>query len=299
MATATSTQWYEARRYRAVALHEQGWKQCEIAAALGVTRGAVSQWMKLAYEAGPTALAAQPHSGAPRRLSTQDLWLLPDLLSHGAEAYGFSGELWTCRRVKWVIEQEFGVTYDRKHVARLLKQIGWTPQKPIVRASQRDETAIGAWRTDVAGGKKRARLERRELVFIDESGYYLLPFVARTYAPMGCTPILKVKHTRDHLSIMSGISPAGALFTMIRGEALDGEAAVAFLRHVRRCVDRKLLVVWDGSPIHRGRTMRDFLENGAARHIHLEALPPYAPDSTRMKACGVTPNASNCAMCAA
>lgn len=130
----------------------------------------------------------------------------------------------------------------------------------------------------MAGGKKRARLERRELVFIDESGCYLLPFVARTYAPMGCTPILKAKHTRDHLSIMSGISPAGGLFTMIRLEALDGKAAVAFLRHVRRCVDRKLLVVWDGSPIHRGRTMRDFLENGAARHIHLEALPPYAPD---------------------
>lgn len=121
-------------------------------------------------------------------------------------------------------------------------------------------------------------MERRELVFIDESGYYLLPFVARTYAPMGCPPVLKVFQTRDHLSIMSGISPAGALFTMIRVDALDGEAAVTFLRHVRRCVDRKLLVVWDGSPIHRGQTMREFLENGAAKHIHLEALPPYAPD---------------------
>lgn len=130
----------------------------------------------------------------------------------------------------------------------------------------------------MAGGKKRARLERRELVCIDESGYYLLPFVARTYAPMGHTPVLNVVHTRDHLSIMSGISTCGALFTMIRLDPLDGEAAVAFLRHVRRCVDRKLLVVWDGSPIHRGRTMREFLENGAAKHIHLEALPPYAPD---------------------
>lgn len=149
MAIAALTQWYEARRYRAAALHEQGWKQCDIAAALGVTRGAVSQWLKTAHEAGPTALAAQARSGAPRRLSKQDLWLLPDLLSHGAEAYGFSGELWTCRRVRRVIEQEFGVTYDRRHVARLLKQIGWTPQKPVVRASQRDETAIGAWRTDV------------------------------------------------------------------------------------------------------------------------------------------------------
>ena len=90
--------------------------------------------------------------------------------------------------------------------------------------------------------------------------------------------MLTVRHTRDHLSLMSGISPAGALFTMICVEALDGQAAVAFLQHVWRCVDRKLLVVWDGSPIHRGQTMRAFLENGAARHIHLEVLPPYAPD---------------------
>lgn len=149
MATATSTQWYEARRYRAAALYEQGWKQCDIAAALGVTSGAVSQWLKIAREAGRMALAAQARSGAPRRLSKQDLWLLPDLLSHGAEAYGFSGELWTCRRVGRVIEQEFGVTYERTYVSRLLKQIGWTPQKPVVRAKQRDETAIGAWRSEV------------------------------------------------------------------------------------------------------------------------------------------------------
>lgn len=147
MATAALTQWYEARRYRAWALCKQGWKQCDIAAALGVTAGAVSQWLKSVRQEGKTALAAQPRLGVPRRLNKQDLWLLPDMLSHGAEAYGFSGELWTCSRVGRVIEQEFGVTYDRTHVSRLLKQIGWTPQKPTVRASQRNEVAICAWRT--------------------------------------------------------------------------------------------------------------------------------------------------------
>ena len=149
MATAGSTQWYEARRYRALALRQKGWKQCDIADALGVTSGAVSQWLKTARVAGEAALAAQaqPRSGAPRRLSKQDLWLLPDVLSHGAEAYGFNGELWTCSRVGRMIEQEFGVTYDRTHVSRLLKQIGWSPQKPAVRASQRNEAAIRAWRT--------------------------------------------------------------------------------------------------------------------------------------------------------
>lgn len=279
MTTAASTDWMEARRYRALVLHKTGWRQRDIAQALGVTAGAVSQWLKSARLNGKKSLAAHDRPGAPRRLSQQDLWLLPDFLSHGAESYGFRGEIWTCGRVAQVIDQEFGVTYDRSHVSRLLKEIGWSPQKPMVRASQRDEKAIRHWRERTwPEVKQRARLERRELVFIDESGYYLLPFAARTYAPVGCPPVLKVFLTRDHLSIMSGISPSGSLFTMIREDSLNGEAAVMFLRHVRGCVERKLLVIWDGSPIHRGKIMQNFLLNGAAKHIHLEALPPYAPD---------------------
>lgn len=89
MATAASTQWYEARRYRAWALRKQGWKQCDIADALGVTPGAVSQRLKTARQDGKAALAAQPRSGAPPRLSKRDLWLLPDLLSHGLKRMAF------------------------------------------------------------------------------------------------------------------------------------------------------------------------------------------------------------------
>ena len=71
---------------------------------------------------------------------------MPDLLSHGAEVWGFRGELWTCARVAAVIEAEFGVLYSRAHVSRLLKALAWTPQRPIERASQRDEAAIAQWR---------------------------------------------------------------------------------------------------------------------------------------------------------
>ena len=74
---------------------------------------------------------------------------LPDLLSHGAEAYGFRGELWTCQRVAEVIREEFGVSYHKAHVSRLLKALRWTPQVPVERASQRDEAASEAWRVEV------------------------------------------------------------------------------------------------------------------------------------------------------
>lgn len=276
---SSSTQWKEERRFRAWALDQENWKQRTIAKALGVTEAAVSQWLHTARENGFEALRARPHPGAPPRLTRDQLWLIPEFLSHGAEAYGFRGEVWTCPRIAKVIEYEFGVSYDPAHVSRLLKQLDWTPQKPIVRASQRNETLIEQWRTETWPDlKKMARDEQRTLVFVDESGFYLLPGVVRTYAPRGQAPELRVFETRDHLSVMSCITAPGDLFTLIRWDPMTGCESVTFLKHLRYHLGPKLLVIWDGSPIHRSREVKQFLAEGAARDIHLEALPPYAPD---------------------
>lgn len=137
------------RRWRALALKQEGWKQKDIAKALGITPGAVSQWLTSVQVQGAQALCAHPHPGAVSRLSAAQLRLIPDFLSHGAEAYGFRGDVWTCARVAQVIEQEFDVSYHKAHVSRLLQALDWTPQKPIRRAAQRDETEIELWRTEI------------------------------------------------------------------------------------------------------------------------------------------------------
>lgn len=139
----------EWRRRRGLVLRRRGWSQRAIAEALGVTPGAVSQWLAAARRGGLEALRARPASGRPPKLTEGQLGLLPDFLWHGAEAYGFRGELWTCSRVAQVIEREFGVRYHKDHVSRLLKELGWTPQVPVTRAVQRDEEAIERWRDQV------------------------------------------------------------------------------------------------------------------------------------------------------
>ena len=141
--------WKEARRWRALELSQQGWPQCQIAGALGVSRPAVSQWLAAVRGQGNEALRARPHTGSPPKLAEEQLHLLPDFLSHGAEAYGFRGQVWTCARIAKVIRWEFGVAYSRSHVSRLMEQLAWSPQKPLERASQRDEVRIATWRTDV------------------------------------------------------------------------------------------------------------------------------------------------------
>jgi transposase len=138
--------WREGRRLRAFELKEQGCKHTEIADALGVTQGAVSQWMKRARQEGVQALRHKPPPGAPPRLSEDERAKLPKLLAQGAQAHGFRGDVWTCERVAIVIRREFGLSYHPAHVSRLLKKLRLSLQKPKRLADQRDEEAIEHWK---------------------------------------------------------------------------------------------------------------------------------------------------------
>ena len=264
---------------RAWQLSQAGWKQRHIANALDVTEGAVSQWVAKARSHGPAALLARHHPGPAAKLESDQMRLIPDFLGHGAEAYGFRGEVWTCARIAKVIEEEFGVSYHKGHVSRLLKELDWTPQMPIARAIQRNEQEIECWRVEVWPRlKAEAHRQRRTLVFVDESGFYLLPGKVRTYAPEGHTPVLHEWQTRDHLSVMGGVTPTGKLCVLVRQESLNGLHTIEFLKHLIRHIGGRLLVIWDGSPIHRRVAVKDFLAGAAGRGVRVERLPPYAPD---------------------
>jgi transposase len=130
----------------------------------------------------------------------------------------------------------------------------------------------------LARAQKGAIKEGRTIVFADQSGFYLLPAVVRTYAPIGQTPILREELSRDHLSAMSAITLEGRLLMVEQEHAFKGEDVVRFLKHVMRQITGKLLIIWDGSPIHRGWAVKDFLASGASERLRLEQLPGYAPD---------------------
>lgn len=270
--------WREWRRFRAWELDGQDWCHRAIAEALNVSERAVRRWLMQSRLYGPQALRAHPSPGRPSRLTPTQKGLIPDFLWHGAEAYGFRGDFWNCGRVAAVLQEEFGIRLHPGHVSRILKDLGWTPQLPITRAIQRDELEIACWRRDVWPDLlKRARRERRTLIFVDESGFYLLPALARTYAPRGRTPVLHPWQTHDHLSVMGGITLTGRFYTLARQESLNGLHTIAFLTHIRRYAER-WLVIWDGSPIHRRVEVRDYLARNCRGRIHVERLPPYAPD---------------------
>jgi transposase len=125
MGAPKKADWREERRKQAWLLKERGWKQQDIAVALGVSEGAVSQWLKRGREKGVEALNAQPSKGLTPRLNTEQKAQIPQLLAGGAKAYGFPDDIWTAQRVAIVIETAFGVRYHRDHVGRLLRESRW------------------------------------------------------------------------------------------------------------------------------------------------------------------------------
>src|SRR5258708_1701874 len=222
---------WEWRRQRAWELHEHGWWQKDIAAALGVSRAAVCQWLRRRREGGADALRTRPQPGRTARLTAEQRAEVPGLLARGAEAYGFRGDVWTARRVAVV------------NLAHLWRPLAPRSCQPLVapgglESPAAQHTGHAARRGGhsavvdraLAGPPKKAADEGSTVVWVDEAGFYLLPMAVRTWAPRGQTPIRHVTLTPDHLAATSGITLDGRLYLQTREDAFDAQGVVGFLR---------------------------------------------------------------------
>jgi len=264
---------------------QQGWKQQDIAAALGVTPGAVSQWLKHGREQGVDGLQRRPAPGPTPTLSAAQLAQLPTLLERGAEAYGFRGQVWTCKRAAEVIRRTFGVSYHPAHVSRLLHPLRQSVQRPHARAAPRSAPRRLSKRGGASAGppwkkSRRGRANRR----LGRPVWLLSP--AHGGADVGATGADAALDRAAHPRPPRGQQRDHAREALVHADARAGYHAHAddvvrllrLLRLLLRKVRGKLLVIWDGAPIHRGQPVKDFLRRGAARRLHLEQLPAYAPE---------------------
>ena len=131
--------------------------------------------------------------------------------------------------------------------------------------------------------QKKAVAEGRTILWADESGFYLLPALHRAWAPVGRTPVIRHKLSRERLSAVSAISMTGELYLAAQDHSYKGADIIRFLEQLLEEIPGKLLVIRDGAPIHRSRAVRsravkEWLGQGAARRIRLEQLPGYAPE---------------------
>lgn len=135
----------ERRRFRAVRLLKDGYQPVEVAQMVGVDRRSVRRWKAAQKAKGIAALKAVPTPGRPSKLEPSHKKILRQTLLKGASKSGFSTDLWTCPRVGKFIRKHFGIRYHVDHICRLLRSLGFSPQKPERRAIERNEAAIRRW----------------------------------------------------------------------------------------------------------------------------------------------------------
>ncbi|MFC1735154.1 IS630 family transposase [Candidatus Hydrogenedentota bacterium] len=199
----------EQRRNRAIELLEQGYQPVDVASMLGVDRRSVRRWKAAYRENGQEGINRKPAPGRPCKLGEKARQELERRLLKGAKAAGFPTDLWTCPRVARLISARFGVTYHVDHIGRLLRSLGWSPQRPQRRAAERNEEAIQGWIKEQWPRIKKTSRLRAWLVFLDESGMLMAPHVRRSWAPRGQTPIM-YQRTRAHQKV-SVIADLGLL----------------------------------------------------------------------------------------
>jgi transposase len=274
----------ERRRRHAVALLRQGESPTVVARILGVHRTTLYAWLR--KEQQPGGLAAKPRNGQAPRLADTQLAQLEQLLLQGARAHGWPNDLWTCRRIAELIRRRFGVSYHPDHVGRFLHtRLRWSCQKPQRRARERDDAEIDFWkRYEFPRILREARQRGAYVAFLDESGFFLLAAVRRTWGPQGQTPTLPAWDRRDRISVISAITVSPVrqrlnlcfrlLSTNCNAKAVD---VVNFLRLLKATLGGPLTVLWDRHGIHRKAGV---VQAYLAKHAEIvaEDFPGYAPE---------------------
>ena len=136
----------ERRRFAALKLLRQGYNQSEVSRRVKVCSQTVSRWARAVGAGGDVALAAAGRAGRKPQLDEEQRAQLVARLLEGPEKLGYQTPLWRCSRVADLIAREFGVSYHSGHVWKLLRQLKWSPQRPVGRALERDEEAIDEWK---------------------------------------------------------------------------------------------------------------------------------------------------------
>jgi transposase len=136
----------EQRRMEAAKLLKKGIPEAEVARQVGAHRQSVNRWANQLAESGRVGLRKAGRAGRKPQLNDADLKRIEKGLKGGPEALGYETSLWTSWRVAHLIEEECGVKYHPGHVWRILRQLGWSCQRPTGRALERDETVIQQWK---------------------------------------------------------------------------------------------------------------------------------------------------------
>ena len=266
---------------RTVEVIKAGMGESKAAEVFGVSRRAVSRWIRADRQGGKEALKAKPR-GRPRGGGKLKPWQCATIVNlitdRHPDQLKLPFYLWTRQAVVQLIEQRFGIRYSVYQVGRYLKQWGFTVQKPGRKAFVQCPREVQNWlENEYPLIKRQAKAENAEIQWCDEMGVRSDAASARCFSPKGQTPIVLGPGKRFGCNMISSISNRGTLRFMVFTDRFDSDVMLTFLKRLLKQMERKVFLIVDGHPVHRGRVVKNFVAEKKDQ-IQLFYLPAYSPE---------------------
>ncbi|MBK5936400.1 IS630 family transposase [Halorhodospira halophila] len=267
-----------ALRMQAIKAVRNGRTVADVADAFGINERTLYRWLSRYAEGGQKALHSKPKSGRPRKLTPEEMrWVARTVRDENPQQLKLPYALWTLSLIQELIERHLGKKLSRASVHNLMKTLGFSAQKPLYQAWQRDPELVRQWETETYPEiRKQAKREGATIYFADESGLRSDYHTGTTWSPVGETPVVEATGRRFAVNMISAVSPRGEMRFMVHQGTVNAQVFREFLRRLLVGAERPVFVIVDGHPAHKAKLVREFVESTDGM-LKLFFLPPYSP----------------------
>ena len=265
-----------------IRLRQKGWKLRAISDAIGVCHSTVRNWSRDYKNGGGKALKIKIRGrkeGEKRTLGQeQEDQIQKAVRDKCPEQLKLPFALWTRKAIQQLIKRLFSIDMPIRTVGEYLKRWGYTPQKPLRRAYEQNPKAVQKWlEEEYPAIEQRAKKEKAEIHWGDETGLRNDSQYGRSYAPRGKTPAVLLPARREHISLISTITNQGKVRFMVYENAMNADMLIKFLKRLIKDTDRKVFLILDNLRVHHSKVVREWLESHQGE-IELFFLPSYSPE---------------------
>ena len=269
-------------RNQAIRLRKSGMAYKEIGSIVGVHPTNVCKWWKAYEQGGKKAVKHKKRGrrkGVCRSLTEdQERELQCAIKDRCPDQLKLPFSLWTRIAVQQLIKQLYSIQMPIRTVGEYLKRWGFTPQKPLTRAYEKNPKAVERWLDESYPSiAERAKTERAEIHWGDETGLLNNAYYHRSYAPAGQTPAVRMPAKRERVSMISTVTNQGKVRFMLYENAMNAKTLIRFMSRLIKDADRKVFLILDNLRTHHSKPVRQWLEEHKEQ-IEVFFLPSYSPE---------------------
>jgi transposase len=258
---------------------DKGMRPDDAAHVFECGRSTVYGWLKAHREQGPEALKVKKAPGPASKLTErQTAQLRGIIVGKEPRQLQLDYALWTRALVRELIIRKFGVEFSLPAVGSILRKLGLSPQRPLVRAYEQDPERVRAWKEQTYPAiQAEAKAAGASILFCDEAGVRTDYHSGTTWAPVGQTPVVRGTGNRRSINMVSAVSAQGKLhFSFVEGN-INAESFIGYLKKLLHDIPGKIFLIVDGHSAHTAKVTRQFAHDNGDR-LKLFFLPPYSPE---------------------